>query len=419
MRGRFETPRLIHLTMPSTKTSATATSTTALAGALRDHFTNVVLPLWRGPGFNAGLKLPYEAVSADDHRPLPAERYRAMACARQLFVFSQAGDAAHAQVLFDSLMHTFQDTRHGGWFYSVDAQGAPLDTTKDLYTHAFIVFACAQYGRRSGNRDALEVVHRTSALIQSNFLAEDDLFNAALTADFAGVSGTPIQNPLMHLTEAWLAARESTRDNAFDAALHRLAGAVARHFVHAPTGCIAELPIGADDNRLEPGHQFEWYWLVKQAPDLFEASGLDEALARAFAFAQQCGVDPQTGACTHRSTKPARSRTRPSASGLKRNTCARWQVMTTQPRSPRCRGKSSCSSNASCVRRAGSSARRRPGRWRAPTCRRPRRITSQPPTRRYRTEQSRSDQAAGTRAAARQSISTLRAATVPRSRRRI
>jgi mannose/cellobiose epimerase-like protein (N-acyl-D-glucosamine 2-epimerase family) len=286
---------LIHLTMPSTKTSATATSTTALAGALRDHFTNVVLPLWRGPGFNAGLKLPYEAVSADDHRPLPAERYRAMACARQLFVFSQAGDAAHAQVLFDSLMHTFQDTRQGGWFYSVDAQGAPLDTTKDLYTHAFIVFACAQYGRRSGNRDALEAVHRTSALIQSNFLAEDDLFNAALTSDFAGVSGTPIQNPLMHLTEAWLAAREATRDNAFDAALHRLAGAVARHFVHAPTGCIAELPIGADDNRLEPGHQFEWYWLVKQAPDLFEASGLDEALARAFAFAQQCGVDPQTG----------------------------------------------------------------------------------------------------------------------------
>src|SRR6266702_795127 len=272
-----------------------AASTTALAGALRDHFTSVVLPLWRGPGFNPELKLPYEAVSADDHRPLPAERYRAMAFARQLFVFSQAGDAAHAQVLFDSLMHTFQDTRHGGWFYSVDAQGAPLDTTKDLYTHAFVLFACAQYGWRSGNRDALEVVHRTSALIQSHFVAEDDLFNAALTADFAGVTGTPIQNPLMHLTEAWLAAREATRDNAFDAALHRLADAVARHFVHAPTGCIAELPIGADDNRLEPGHQFEWYWLVKQAPDLFEASGLDDALTRAFAFAQQYGVDTQTG----------------------------------------------------------------------------------------------------------------------------
>ncbi|RDK01992.1 AGE family epimerase/isomerase [Paraburkholderia lacunae] len=272
-----------------------AASTIALAATLRDHFTRVVLPLWRGPGFNTELKLPYEALSAENHQPLPAVRYRAMACARQLFVFSQAGDTAHAQVLFDALVHTFQDPRHGGWVYSVDAQGAPLDTTKDLYTHAFVVFACAEYGRRSGNRDALEVVHRTSALIQSHFAADGDLFNAALDADFATVTGTPVQNPLMHLTEAWLAAREATRDSAFDAALSRLAGAVARHFVHAPTGCVAELPLGADDNRLEPGHQFEWFWLVKRAGPLFEGSGLDAALTRAFSFAQRYGVDRDTG----------------------------------------------------------------------------------------------------------------------------
>ncbi|HZZ11207.1 MAG TPA: AGE family epimerase/isomerase [Paraburkholderia sp.] len=272
-----------------------AASTPALANALRDHFARVVLPLWRGPGFNADLRLPFEAISAESGAPLPAQRYRAMACARQLFVFSQAGDAAHADMLFDSLVHTFQDTRQEGWFFSVDAQGAPLDTTKDLYTHAFVVFACAEYAARSGNHSALDVVHRTSALIQSRFVAEDALFNAALSADFSTVTGTPIQNPLMHLTEAWLAARNATHDNAFDAALRRLAGAIARHFVHAQTGCIAELPMGADDNRLEPGHQFEWFWLVRQAPDLFEDSGLAAALNRAFAFAQQFGVDRDTG----------------------------------------------------------------------------------------------------------------------------
>nr|WP_175164068.1 AGE family epimerase/isomerase [Paraburkholderia fynbosensis] len=279
--------------MPSMNPAAA--TTIALATALRDHFTSVVLPMWRGPGFNTALKLPYESLSAEDHAPLPAERYRAMACARQLFVFSQAGDAEHAQVLFDSLRHTFQDTVHGGWFYSVDPHGAPLDTTKDLYTHAFVVFACAEYGRRSGNRDALALVHNTSALIQSQFAADGDLFNAALSADFDSVTGTPIQNPLMHLTEAWLAACEATRDNVFGAALRRLAGAVAHHFVHKPTGCIAELPIGASGNRLEPGHQFEWFWLVRQAGAQFAGTGLDEALTRAFAFAQQHGVDPATG----------------------------------------------------------------------------------------------------------------------------
>lgn len=272
-----------------------AATTTSLAAALRDHFNGVVLPIWRGPGFDATLRLPYEAVDASAHAPLPVQRFRAMACARQLFVFAQAGDLDHARVLFESLTRTFQDPSHGGWFYSVDARGAPLDTTKDLYTHAFVIFACAHYGLRSGNPAAMDHVRRTSALIQANFAAQDDLFNAALNENFTSVTGTPIQNPLMHLTEAWLVAREATRDNAFDAALRRLANAIARTFVHEPTGCIAELPIGAADNRLEPGHQFEWYWLVKQAPELFAESGLEAALTRAFAFAQQRGVDPVTG----------------------------------------------------------------------------------------------------------------------------
>jgi mannose-6-phosphate isomerase len=273
----------------------TAASAISLAATLRDHFARVVLPVWRGPGFNTTLKLPYEAVSAEDHRPLPAGRYRAMACARQLFVFSQAGELAHAQRLFESLVHYFQDKQRGGWFYSVDTEGAPLDTTKDLYTHAFLVFACAEYGARSGNGDALETVHSTSGLIQSRFAAPHGLLNAALDADFSTVTGGPIQNPLMHLTEAWLAARAATGDSAFDTALTKLAGALERTFVHAPTGCIAELPLGASDNRLEPGHQFEWFWLVKQAGAALDGSGLDDALSRAFGFAQQHGVDPVTG----------------------------------------------------------------------------------------------------------------------------
>lgn len=266
------------------------------AAGLRDHFDRIVLPLWRGPGFNAALRLPYEALDAAGAATPPVARYRAMACARQLFVFTQAGDTAHAHTLFDTLQHYFQDRVHGGWFYSVDPQGAPLDTAKDLYTHAFVVFACSIYGQRTGNSAALDVARATSALIVDRFAAEDGLFNASLDASFAAVTGTPLQNPLMHLTEAWLAAREATGDAAFDTALTQLIEAVARNFLHAPTGCIAELPVGAADNRLEPGHQFEWFWLASCAGERIGASGLDEALSRAFRFAVKHGVDPATGA---------------------------------------------------------------------------------------------------------------------------
>ncbi|WP_206957365.1 AGE family epimerase/isomerase [Trinickia acidisoli] len=270
-------------------------SIAAEAATLRAHYAQTVLPIWRGPGFNSALQLPYEAVGADDHAPLPAARYRAMACARQLFIFSHAGDAAHAEQLFHAMRRYFHDEKHGGWIYSVDAQGAPLDTTKDLYTHAFVIFACAHYAMATGDRDALRVIAETALLVQARFAAPDSLLHAALDADFSAVRTGPLQNPLMHLTEAYLAAYETTGEPSYETTLAQLAGSVARSFVHAPTGAIAELPIGSADNRLEPGHQFEWFYLIKRAGPAIAESGLERELSRAFDFAQRNGVDRATG----------------------------------------------------------------------------------------------------------------------------
>ena len=160
-------------------------SASAQAAQLRHHFAHVVLPIWRGSGFDQTLQLPFEAVDPATHAPLPVTRYRAMACARQLFVFAQAGDTTHAATLFDALGRHFRDPRHGGWHYSVDAQGAPLDTTKDLYTHAFIVFACAAWYAASGDAAARKTAEETAALIQDRFAPHrgDALLDAARHAD--------------------------------------------------------------------------------------------------------------------------------------------------------------------------------------------------------------------------------------------
>jgi len=273
------------------------------AATLRAHYERVVLPIWRGPGFNAGLRLAFEAVAEDGSTPLPPQRYRAMACARQLFVFSQAGDIDHADTLFASLRTYFRDTKNGGWFYSVDANGAPHERHKDLYTHAFVIFACAEYAKRAGvaaAKEALAMLEETSAVIERRMsiggVGAGGLFSSAMTEDFSTVLGPPLQNPLMHLTEAWLAARETTKDPVFDRRLEKLATAFARAFVHSETGCIAELTIGSANNWLEPGHQFEWLFLAEASRHAaFDAVGLNRALFRAFDFVQQFGVDSVTG----------------------------------------------------------------------------------------------------------------------------
>ncbi|MGO4813319.1 AGE family epimerase/isomerase [Cupriavidus sp. 2MCAB6] len=276
-----------------------AASISASVATLLAHYDAAILPLWNGPGWHAAMQLPYEALSATDRQPLPVVRYRAMACARQIYVFSRcegADAAAHAARLFASLRGRFADGGYGGFVYSIDAHGQPLDSTKDLYTHAFVVFACAAYFKRTGSPEARTLLDGTARLIEQRFRMADGLYHAGLAQDFSPVGATPLQNPIMHLTEAYLAAHEVTGDIFYADRLAGIAAAMLASFVDPASGCITELPLTTDNagNRIEPGHQFEWFSLLASAPSLFDGSPLSQALTRAFDFALAHGVDTGT-----------------------------------------------------------------------------------------------------------------------------
>lgn len=262
--------------------------------ALREHFNSVILPLWMGQGFNDAAGLPYESLDAATGAPLAPVRYRAMACARQLYVFSQAPGAAagqHADRLFESLRRVFRDDAQGGWRYSVDADARPLDETQDLYTHAFVVLACAAYFQRSRQADARKLMLTTASTIEARFKTRDGLYHAALSPDFSQPLRPPAQNPMMHLTEAYLAAAQVAEPALFAQHLCSLAQAISQFFVHVPTQCISEALQGTADNRLEPGHQFEWLSLVHGAAEVFDGLDLVESLPRAVLWSRQHGVD--------------------------------------------------------------------------------------------------------------------------------
>jgi len=261
---------------------------------LGDHFDSLILPMWMGPGFNQTLGLPYESLDAASGRPLPPVRYRAMACARQLYVFSNArapGAREHAGRLFESLTRTFRNAEHGGWRFSVDAEGKPLDDTQDLYTHAFVVFACAAYFRSSRAAQARRLMLETAEHIEAHFRTGDELYASALGADWRRVVRGPAQNPMMHLTESYLAAAQIAEPALFAQRLRRLGQAVAAAFLHPPSQCIAEEAMGTADNRLEPGHQFEWMTLVHGAQDVYDGLELPDFLPRGVAWARRHGVD--------------------------------------------------------------------------------------------------------------------------------
>lgn len=263
--------------------------------ALVVHYDTTVLPAWTGAGWDAARQLAHEALDGASGQPRPDQRFRAMACARQLFVFARAGQLKHAGALFASLRRYFggsgEDSQdNGAWLYSVGPDGTPLDATRDLYTHAFVIFAAAHYYRASSDAQALALLRRTVAVVEERFANGLGLYHAALTADFGDSGAGVLQNPIMHLTEAYLAALEATGDAWFETRLRVLARAVHVTFVDPLNGCIAELPQGTVGNRIEPGHQFEWYSLVAMAPQVFADSPLPETLEQAFAFARTHGL---------------------------------------------------------------------------------------------------------------------------------
>ena len=285
--------------MPPVSRSASQPELTALFASVQQHFLAVIVPLWQGPGWNAELALPYEALDAE-HHPLPPQRYRAMACARQLYLFSsligQVPDAeSRAAALFHSLQDHFHDAEHGGWFYSIDPQGAPLDQCKDLYTHAFIVFACAHYWDKAREPWVESVFNEALEVIAQRFATGDGLYEASLARDWAPLNTGPLQNPLMHLAEAFLATLSVREDAAVQGALVELCTAMHKRFIDPQHNVLMEKPLGAVDNWFEPGHQFEWYFLLESSP-LLRGSELHAALEQAFAYSEDVGVDHSSGA---------------------------------------------------------------------------------------------------------------------------
>lgn len=287
--------------MPDVANSAFSPELTATFAAVQAHFRQVIVPLWQGPGWNVELALPYEALSPA-HQPLPPQRYRAMACARQLYVFASLIDdpafpaaAERAAALFRSLQSHFHDAEHGGWFYSIDPHGAPLDQRKDLYTHAFIIFACAHYWAKVREPLVESVLNAALQVVLEQFSTGNGLYEASLDHDWSSLGSGPLQNPLMHLAEAFLATLSVREDPTVQSALLALTDGMQQHFIEPVHNVMLEKPRGAVDNWFEPGHQFEWLFLLASSP-LLRGTALHGSLDRAFGFAEQVGVDPQTGA---------------------------------------------------------------------------------------------------------------------------
>ena len=172
-------------------------------------------------------------------------------------------------------------------------QGGVLDTAADLYDIAFVMLAMAWFSRATGDAEPLRQAKQTLDWVRANMAVPGGGYHNAVPWE-AGHRG---QNPHMHLLEASLALYEASGDEAYAALAHELVGLFRSHFHHAESGTLGEFfddllqPAEADaGSHVEPGHQYEWVWLLEQYARLLGGDVAAES-QRLYNFAEVYGRD--------------------------------------------------------------------------------------------------------------------------------
>jgi mannose-1-phosphate guanylyltransferase/mannose-6-phosphate isomerase len=271
---------------------------------LRDWLWTSALPMWWGMGADH-VRGGFQELLDATGRPVEADR-RARVQARQIYVYATAGALGWPGPWAAAVGHGLdfflgRYLRPDGLFRTlVRADGTSADDTATLYDQAFGLLALASAAQALPDRR--ESLTRVAETLTARLAAD----RAHPAGGFTEADGpSPFYaNPHMHLLEAALAWEAVEGDAPAGAAWRRLAddlatlalgrfidGAGALHEWFGPDWTVAPGTLG---RIVEPGHQFEWAWLLERWSRRRGRDDAHRAALRLFGVGLK-GVDPARG----------------------------------------------------------------------------------------------------------------------------
>lgn len=229
-------------------------------------------PLWAEHGLTkAGL---FPEVLSLEHDELARDTTRVRVQARQTYVFSEAWRLGWKRETSQRLAEAGVSILSGlgiaptglpGRILAADGSGL-TDASADLYDTAFTLFALAEAARGP-------VASETCLTAAGKILAAlDRLARDTAWGGYAEALPPPeirLQNPHMHLLEACLALAKADPQADHLARAAEITALFDAKFIAGEGGLLGEkfradwsVPEGAAAEIVEPGHQFEWVWLL-------------------------------------------------------------------------------------------------------------------------------------------------------------
>lgn len=239
------------------------------ARAIRNWLFEKALPLWSGAGLDRVHGGVHEALNHDGS-PADLGYKRLRVVARQIYCFANAAllgwDDSGDRVLrhcFDTLVNTGWH-RDGGWIHLWNSDGSVQDPQRDTYDQCFVLLALAWLWRAKKWPEAREWAERTIAYMDNHLVdrANGGFYESSLRLDYRRA------NPHMHYLEAMQAWYEVTGEQRFLDRAQTAVDLFTKVFFNPENWSVTEhferdWSVRADKPaRIEPGHHYEWVWLL-------------------------------------------------------------------------------------------------------------------------------------------------------------
>ncbi len=269
---------------------------------LSSWLVDSAFPRWHENGYDSKSGAFFETIDIDTGEATDTP-IRTRVPARQIYCFAQAGtlgwQGPGEEIVAHGLNWYLQHCRNADTSFAgvVTTDGTHLDSDFDLYNQAFALLAFAHAGDVLAER-RIDLYADAAGLLT---LLRENYGHPVAGFREANPDRLPLcSNPHMHLFEAALALEEAGAGTIWRELADEIARLAMDKFIDPVSGGLREFfkadwtPFDGEQGRImEPGHQFEWSWLlIRWAKARNSAEALSKA-RRLYEIGRTYGVDPK------------------------------------------------------------------------------------------------------------------------------
>jgi len=229
--------------------------------------------------------------------------------------YSFSGNELYRSIAERSLQYIithFYDAEHGGFYWSVDAEGKPLETKKQTYGQAFCCYAFSDFYRATGKDEAREwAIHVFHWIEQYSFDDKSPGYIEGLSRDWKSLDDLRLSdkdenevkttNTHLHLLEAYTSLYLIHKDPLLEKRLRSLLYLFDEVIPDPVTGHLRlffDEEWRAKGNMISYGHEIETSWLMVEAAAALGEQNLKQRIKKRsldLARISQEGMDSDGG----------------------------------------------------------------------------------------------------------------------------